>query len=147
VFRIRRDPESGLIICLLQERFNRDEIVGEIESAFRRELVRPRQNRLTVIDPKVDLSNVAVAELTDIQTTVAQLETGSASWSPLLSVFYGTRASVGLALQIYEMLWEREPYVQGRFFHTESLVVAEQLLGVAGLEAKIAAMAEQPPSA
>ena len=146
MFRVRQDPDSGLIIGLLYERFSRDEIVREIERAYRRELTRPRQNRLMVIDPHIDLTTVPVGYLAEIQTTVAQLETATTSWSPLLSVFHGTRESIGLALQIYEMLWEREPYVQGRFFHTESLVIAEQLLGVEGLEARIAAMAEQPPS-
>lgn len=146
MFRIRRDPKTGLAIGQMRERFDRDEIIAAVREAYHRGDLLARENRLTIIEPGIRLDLVPMSDLAAIQADVARIETETASWSPLVSVFCGPGATIQLALDLYEMLWEDEPYVQGRFFHTESLVVAEQLLGVSGLPKMIAEVfADTPP--
>ena len=115
---------------LMRRRFDSDEVISAIREAYRKGDLAPRENRLTVIEPGIDLERVPIRDLAEIQSTVAGIETETSSFAPLVSVFCGPHAAMRLAVDLYEMLWESEPYVQGRFFHTESLTVAGQLLAV-----------------
>ena len=114
----------------MRRAFDRDEVIATVRDAYAAGLIRPRENRLVVVEPGIDLERVPIGDLAAIQSTIARIETETASWSPLGSVFCGPHTAMRLALDLYEMLWESEPYVQGRFFHTESLTVAGQLLAV-----------------
>lgn len=118
----------------MRRSFDRDEVVRTVHEAYRSGLIRPRENRLVVIEPGIDLERVPIGDLAAIQSAVARIETETVSWAPLVSVFCGPHTAMRLAVDLYEMLWESEPYVQGRFFHTESLAVAGQLLALPGLE-------------
>ena len=118
---------------LMRRRFDSDEVISAIREAYRKGDLAPRENRLTVIEPGIDLERVPIRDLAEIQSTVAGIETETSSFAPLVSVFCGPHVAMRLAVDLYEMLWESEPYVQGRFFHTESLDVAGQILAVPGL--------------
>ncbi len=118
---------------LMRRGFDRDEVISAIREAYRKGDLAPRENRLTVIEPGIDLELVPIRDLAEIQSTVAGIETETTSFAPLVSVFCGPHTAMRLAVDLYEMLWDSEPYVQGRFFHTESLDVAGQILSVPGL--------------
>lgn len=122
---------------LMRRGFDRDEVISAIREAYRKGDLTPRENRLLVIEPGIDLEQVPIRDLADIQSTVAGLETQSTSFAPLVTVFCGPHVAMRLAVDLYEMLWDSEPYVQGRFFHTESLDVAGQILSVPGLRRKL----------
>lgn len=118
----------------MRRSFDRDLVIATIREAYVHDLIRPRENRLVIIEPGIDLERVPVDDLAAIQSVVARIETETTSWAPLVAVFCGPHAAMRLAVDLYEMLWDSEPYVQGRFFHTESLAVAGQLLAVPELE-------------
>lgn len=130
MYWIRKVRGCPLSLAYLSKTFDRDELMAEIDRAYRDGDLIPGVSRCIVISREFANADISVPDLILIQEQVKRIEksAGGQRVPSFVSVFVAGPGHEAIALEVYMTLWSIEKTVSPQFHTTFSLDAAEAVL-------------------